>query len=109
MARVFFVPPFADDDPATEPAYRKLRDQAEDRMGAVSRERRIEGVICRVRGRDCTLRVGEPDPANGRLVAAIIQLGRDAYTVHHLGADPAQLSDPLVLRQSEVYSITDFR
>jgi hypothetical protein len=52
--------------------------------------------------------VGESDAANGRTVAAIIQLGRDTYTVHHV---PVTLGEPLlptVLQRTDVYSVTDF-
>lgn len=105
----FFIPPLIDAGPATERTYRELRDQAEACTGAISRERRIEGVLCRRSGRDCQLRVGELDAGNGQTVAAIIQVGRDTYTVHHLGADPSRPPEPLVLRQSAVYTVTDFQ
>jgi hypothetical protein len=105
----FFIPPITDDGPAAERTYRELRDRAEACTGAISRERRIEGVLCRRSGRDCQLRVGELDTGNGQTVAAIIQLGRDTYTVHHLAADTSRPPDPLVLRQSDVYSVTEFQ
>ena len=105
----FFMPPLPDGAPAAERTYRDLRDQAEVCTGAVSRERRIEGLLCRRSGRDCQLRVGELDAGNGQTVAAIIQLGRDTFTVHHLGADVDEPPEPVVLRQSEVYSVTEFR
>ncbi|HXB64263.1 MAG TPA: hypothetical protein VNV42_05230 [Solirubrobacteraceae bacterium] len=108
MAR-FFIPPLPDRSPAAEQAYSELRDQAEACTGAVARERRIELVQCRVSGRDRLLQVGEPDVATGRTVAAIIQLGRSTYTVHHVGAHPGEYPEPLVLQRSEVYSTTDFQ
>jgi hypothetical protein len=108
MAR-FFIPPLPGGAPAAERAYRELRDQAEARTGAVSRERRIEGLLCRRSGRDCQLRVGELDTGNGQTVAAIIQVGRDAYTVHHLAADPMRPPDPVLLRSSDIYSVTEFQ
>jgi hypothetical protein len=108
MAR-FFIPPLSDGGAAAERSYRELRDQAEACTGAVSRERRIEGLLCRRSGRDCNLRVGELDSGNGQTVAAIIQLGRDTYTVHHLTANLSRPPDPLVLRKSDVYTITDFQ
>lgn len=107
MGRFFIPPPTG--DATAEHAYRELRDQAEVAIGAISRERRIEGVLCRRSGRDCLLRVGELDLDNGQTVTAIIQVGRDAYTVHHLALDAGRPSDPLVLHQSEVYSVTDFQ
>ncbi len=105
----FFIPPLSDRGAATERAYRELCDRAEACTGAVARERRIEVVECRRSGRDCLLQVGEPDAATGRTVAAIIQVGRSTFTVHHLGAHPGESPDPLVLQQSEVYAITDFQ
>jgi len=105
----FFLPPLVGGAPEAERAYRELRDEAEARTGAVSRERRIEGLLCRRSGRDCQLRVGEPDAGNGQTVAAIIQVGRDSYTVHHTTAGAARSSDPVVLHSSEVYSVTEFQ
>jgi hypothetical protein len=108
MAR-FFIPPLPARSPAAEEAYRRLRDQAEVRTGAVARKRRIELMQCRRSGRDCLLQVGEPDTATGRTVAAMIQLGRSTYTVHLVGAYPGESPEPIVLQQSQVYSITDFQ
>jgi len=108
MAR-FFVPPLQDGAASAEHTYRELRDEAEACIGAVSRERRIEGVLCRRSGRDCELRVGELDTGNGRTVAAIIQLGRGTYTVHHVTADGCEPPEPLVLQQSEVYTVIEFQ
>jgi hypothetical protein len=105
----FFIPPRPGRGAAAERTYRELRDQAEARVGETSRERRIEGVLCRRSGRDCQLRVGELDAGNGQTVTAIIQLGRDTYTVHHLGEDPGRPPDPFVLRQSDVYAVTEFQ
>jgi hypothetical protein len=105
----FFLPPLAGGGPATERAYRRLRDHAEVCAGAVSRERRIERVQCRRSGRDCLLSVGELDSGNGRIVAAIIQVGRDTYTVHYLAARPGDSPEPTLLRKPDVYSVTDFQ
>jgi hypothetical protein len=105
----FFIPSLPDSGTATEQAYGELRDQAEACTGAVARARRIELVECRRSGHDCLLQVGEPDADTGRTVAAILQLGRDTYTVHHVGAYPGEALEPLVLQRSEVYSTTDFQ
>lgn len=104
----FFIPQEGGGVPATERAYRQLRDHAEARTGAISRDRRIEGLMCRRSGRDCVLRVGELDDGNGRTVVAIIQVGRGTFTVHHLQAEPGPAAEPLVLTQSDVYAVTDF-
>ena len=105
----FFVPPQQGGAAAAERMHRELRDEAEAHIGAVSSERRIEGVVCRRSGRDCELRVGQLDTGNGRTVAAIIQLGRGTYTVHHIAGDRRQPPEPLVLRQSDVYAVTEFQ
>ena len=108
MAR-FFLPPLTDGAPGAELAYRELRDRAEAHTGSVSRERRIEGVLCRRSGRDCQLRVGELDVGNGQTVAAIIQVGRDSYTVHHLATETTRPAEPVVLHSSDIYSVTEFQ
>jgi len=105
----FFIPPLEDGSTTTERTYREFRDHAEACIGEVSRERRIEGVLCRRSGHDCQLRVGELDSGNGRTVAAIIQLGRDTYTVHHLGDAHAAPPEPLVLHKADVYLVTEFQ
>jgi hypothetical protein len=101
----FFVPPLAQDD--AERAYQALRERAEAYTGACARERRIQEIECRQRGADCRLRVGESDAGNGKIVEAILQLGRDLYTIHHV-AFHGDGSAPTVLQRTDVYSVTDF-
>ncbi|HTU78253.1 MAG TPA: hypothetical protein VMF09_05780 [Solirubrobacteraceae bacterium] len=91
-----------------ERVYSSLREQAEECTGSVSRDRRILEIECRRQGLDCRLRVGEPDAIDGRTVAAILQLGRDTYTVHHVPSEPGQSTAPTVLQRTEVYSVADF-
>ncbi len=104
----FFLPSSPQGDAASERDYRELREQAEACTGSVSRDRRIREIECRRSGHDCSLRVGEPDALDGRTVAAILQLGRNTYTVHHVSDLPGQSSEPTVLQRSEVYSVADF-
>jgi hypothetical protein len=104
----FFMPLPPKDDTGAENAYRTFRDQAEACTGSVSRERRIHELECRREGLDHRLCVGEPDAIDGRTVAAILQLGRDTYTVHHLASEPDQSTVPTVLQRTEVYSVADF-
>jgi len=101
----FFVPPRAQDD--AERAYQALREQAEACTGASSRDRRIQEIECRQRGADRRLRVGESDAGNGKIVEAILQLGRDIYTIHHVQSDGDRVA-PTVLQRTDVYSVTDF-
>ena len=104
----FFLPSSLHGDAAAEKDYRKLREQAEACTGSVSRDRRIREIECRRQGLDCRLSVGEPDAIDGRTVAAILQLGRDTYTVHHVPSEPGTSTVPTVLQRTEVYSVADF-
>jgi hypothetical protein len=101
----FFLPPLAAD--AAEHAYQALRAQAEACTGIRSRDRRIHEIECRQQGTDCRLRVGESDAGNGKIVGAILQLGRDTYTIHHVESDQAG-GTPTVLRRTDVYSVIEF-
>jgi len=101
----FFMPPLAQDD--AERAYKALREHAEACTGVSSRNRRIQEIECRHLGVDRRLRVGEPDGGNGKTVEAILQLGRDIYTIHHVQSD-RELGAPTVLQRKDVYSVTDF-
>ncbi len=103
----FFLPSTAD-KAAAESHYGALRDHAEATTGLQPRSRRIQQIDCRREGRDCQLTVGEPDVTNGWTVAAILQLGRDAYTVHHVASRPGTAMPLTVLRRTDVYSVTDF-
>jgi hypothetical protein len=101
----FFVPPRAQTDP--EGAYKALREEAEARTGFSSRDRRIHEIECRYLGVDRRYRVGESDTGNGNVVEAILQLGRDVYTIHHVQPD-GESTAPTVLQRTDVYSVTDF-
>jgi hypothetical protein len=103
----FFLPSPPGKPAGTEDAYQELRQQAEAFTGSVSRDRRIQEIECRHHGLDSRLCVGECD-ANGQTVAAIVQLGRDTFTVHHVTAEHREPDAPMVLARTEVYSVTDF-
>jgi hypothetical protein len=104
----FFLPPSPHGAAGAEAEYTRLREQAEAFTGAVSRDRRIREIECRRQGLDCRLQVGEEDTLDGRTVAAILQLGRDTYTVHHVPAVPGNPATPVVLQRTEVYCVADF-
>ena len=104
----FFLPSSPRGDAATERVYLTLREQAEECTGAAARDRRIREIECRRQGFDQRLCVGEPDAIDGRTVAAILQLGRDTYTVHHVPSEPGQPTAPTVLQRTEVYSVAEF-
>jgi hypothetical protein len=104
----FFLPSLLDGEETAEKRYGELREEAEACTGSTSRDRRISEIECRRDGRDCVLRVGDEDKADGRMVAAILQLGRDTYTVHHVPGVAGQPTAPTVLRRAEVYRVADF-
>lgn len=91
-----------------EPAYEELRQQAEAHTGEVSSQRRIQEIECRYGGVDHLVRIGEPGAVPGAVVAAIFQLGRDTFTIHH--AQPRGAPDtPMVLNKKDVYSVAEFQ
>jgi len=93
--------------PQTESAYEQLRQQAEAHTGEVSSRRRIQEIECRYGGADHLVRIGEPGAVPGAVVAAIFQLGRDKFTIHH--AQPRGAPDtPVVLNKKDVYSVAEF-
>jgi len=93
--------------PEAGPLDNELRAQAEACTGGLVRDRRILEIECRYLGADRRMRVGGPGMDSGTVIEAIFQLGRDVFTIHHSPMqDPGQ--EPLVLHQSDVYSITDF-
>jgi hypothetical protein len=95
-------PPPAPGEPSPE-----MREQAEACTGGLVRDRRIREIECRYQGADRRMCVGEPGVASGTVVEAIFQLGRDVFTIHQSCLnEPRQ--EPVVLRQSDVYSVTDF-
>jgi hypothetical protein len=102
----FFVPQQAQDN--AEYAYEALREEAEVSTGAVARERRNHVVESRYRGVDRRVCVGEADATNGRIVEAIVQVGRDTYTIHHVQRQGAEHGAPTVLQRTDVYAVTDF-
>src|SRR5947209_19285026 len=90
-----------------ERAYEALRHQAEACTGAVSSQRRIQEIECRYGGADHRVRIGDAGAAPGAVVAAIFQLGRDTFTIHH--AQPHGATDtPVVLNKKDIYSIAEF-
>jgi hypothetical protein len=90
-----------------EPAYEELRQQAEAHTGEVSSNRRIQEIECRYGGLDHCVRIGEPGADPGAVVAAIFQLGRETFTIHH--AQPGGAPDtPLVLNKRDVYAVAEF-
>jgi len=90
-----------------EPAYEQLRQQAEAHTGEVSTDRRIQEIECRYGGADHCVRIGEPGAAPGVVVAAIFQLGRETFTIHH-DRPGGGLETPVVLNKKDVFSVAEF-
>src|SRR5947209_20317044 len=93
--------------PPVEPAYEDLRVQAEACTGEVSSPRRIQEIECRYGGADHRIRIGEPGTGSGAFVAAIFQLGRNTFTIHHTQAGGVP-DTPVVLNKRDVYSVAEF-
>jgi hypothetical protein len=104
----FFIPGMEADAAGAERFYDDLRESAQADLGGVAHKRRILAVACRRQGADCTIEVGGPEAGNGGVVVAILQVGRDAYTIHCQDpADPASVSMIAISRRT-VYSVVDF-
>lgn len=88
-------------------AYEELRQQAEAATGEASSKRRIQEIECRYGGMDHLVRIGDRGAVHGAIVAAIFQLGRDTFTIHHV--QPRGVPDtPVVLNKKDVYSVAEF-
>ena len=83
------------------------RQHAEATTGARVRDLHIREIDYRYRGADRHVCVGDRDLAQGTVVSAIFQLGRDGYTIHHRRADETLLA-PIVLNRIDVYAVTAF-
>jgi hypothetical protein len=104
MAPSFFVPG-AGTGPAEEREYRRLRECVRADTAREPRPRRIFRLACRLDGRDASIEVGRPCPADGRDVVAIFDVGGDEpYSVYT--ADDGSL--PAMRLGKHVYSVTEF-
>jgi hypothetical protein len=101
----FFIPGVAPgtDDEARE--LKRLLARAEAATGVEPSSRRIQGLFCRIGGRDCMIEVGRPDPIAGAEVVAIIELGRHLPFGVFTANEP---ESPALLVGPSVYSVTEF-
>jgi len=104
----FFIPGMNGDGAAVERFYTDLREAAEAGLGSVAHKRRIFRVACRRQGVDCTIEVGDPQAIPGRIVVAIFQLGRGAYTIHCRDPDDQSNLSTIEISRRTVYDVTDF-
>jgi hypothetical protein len=84
---------------------KRLLARAEASTGVTPSKRRIQGLFCRIGGRDCTIEVGQPDPISGAQVVAIIELGRHLPFGVFTAEEP---NSPALLVGPSVYSVTEF-
>ena len=101
----FFVPDSAPGREA-EGAYARIREAAAVDTGHPPLPMRIFRLSFRHQGADLDAEVGRPDPVGGRMVLAILDLGRESpYLIQcgSLGGAPQQ-----VLVRKPVYSVTEF-
>lgn len=102
----FFIP-HADAGAGTERAYDAYCRRAEYATGCLVSDRRIFKLWCRRGATDYEAEVGNTDAIAGGTVQAILQVGRDQYTIH-CGNGTAETNDPIVVDRHQVYSVTDF-
>jgi hypothetical protein len=104
----FFIPGLETDVPAAERLYDDLRTHAQARAGGVPHKRRIFGIACRRQGADCTIEVGDSRATDGRVVMAILQVGRDGFTIHTRDPEDPSVEGMIEISRRTVYSVTDF-
>ncbi len=104
----FFIPGYQDDQVGAERVYDDLRSRAEADSGMVAHKRRIHRVMCRRNGADTTIEVGSDDLLDGQRVVAILQVGRERYTVHCEDPNGGGGQTTIELAKRTVYAVTDF-
>lgn len=108
MAR-FFIPGYEDKRVIAEAVYEGLRHEASDQTGQVAHPRRISTMLCRRGGHDCTIDVGDRNQAiEGQTVVAILQLGREAFTIHCESTEAHAAPSTIEMDRHSVYSVSDF-
>lgn len=104
----FFIPGVGRDRVKVEDAYERIREDAEADTGHHPTQRRIFKIFCRRKGKDYEAKVGKRDQLEGRMVVAILELGRDVYTIRCARSNGARQGEPIVVGKGQVYSVTDF-
>lgn len=101
----FFIPNQPDAVEA-ERDYVTIRELAADRTGESPRSHRIASISCRLQGADVVAEVGQLDPLRGRLITAILDMGRAQPYLIHCG--PASDPNGQILVNKPVYDVTEF-
>ena len=89
-----------------EKDYATICALATERTGDTPTEARVERIWCRIRGADVIAEVGKLDPMRGRLITAILDMGRAKPYLIHCG--PPDDPSGQVLVQKPVYDVTRF-
>lgn len=105
----FFVGGLNAPDALAEDAYGDLRELSHDLAGRPARSRRIFKLRCRMDGHDQEIEVGKPVPsaADGGVVAAILDHGREEAFIVHTTPPSGGVGTPLRV-PNPVYSVTEF-
>jgi hypothetical protein len=66
-------------------------------------------MLCRRKGKDCNVVVGDSDGViAGQMVVAILQVGREGYTIHCESTSPGAAPSTIEMDRHSVYSVSDF-
>jgi hypothetical protein len=104
----FFLPGRESKRVGTEAAYESLRAGVNDESGHGPHARRIQTMLCRRKGKDTKIVVGDSNEAiAGQTVVAILQVGRESYTIH-CEATASGRPSTIELDRHSVYSVSDF-
>jgi hypothetical protein len=105
----FFIPGYEKRRVIGEAVYEGLRHEASDQIGYGAHPRRIQSMLCRRKGQDCNVAVGDRDEAiAGQTVVAILQVGRNDYTIHCESITAGGAPSTIELDRHSVYSVSDF-
>lgn len=104
----FFIPRFENDRPEAERIYETLRADTNAQSDGVAHVRRIEHILCRRGGADRTIHVGDDDAIDGQTVIAILQVGRNAFTIHCEDSAVNGDRSSIEIARRTVYAAADF-
>lgn len=101
----FFLPGPEGFDP--EEIYEGIRQGAEQDTGRLATDRRIFKLRYRYNGRDLEAEVGKPDPIEGELVFAILDMG-DLYTIRCRVRGVVKIGEPILVGKGDAYEVVEF-
>jgi hypothetical protein len=104
----FFLPgpgPAEGFDP--EDIYEGIRKGAELDTSRKATDRRIFKLRYRHNGRDYEAEVGKPDPIDGDMVFAILDMG-DLFTIRCRIRGVAKVGEPILVGKGDAYEVVEF-